>query len=266
MTQPELTPGGLGLAALLILFNAAISIRLRLGLEKMLFLSALRCVLQLLLLGIVLRWVFEAESPWIICGIMLGMACLAGYEAARRTGYRLKRMLPMTLVVMLVASLSITLFATQGVLGVSPWYEARYLIPILGMILGNALNGISLGLTTVLRGFRERRAEVELHLAHGATPREASRDVMRDAIRTGMIPILNSMVAAGVISIPGMMTGQILGGEEPKTAAYYQIFILFCIAGSVALGTTGVVYASLRLVFDDRWRLRIERIVKLEER
>lgn len=265
MIQPELTPTGLGLAALLILLNAAISIWLRLRLERLLFLAALRSVVQLLLLGLVLRWVFEARDPWIIGGIMLGMASLAGFEAARRSGFKLRRMLPMTLLVMLFASLSITLFATQGILQVTPWYEARYLIPILGMILGNALNGISLGLATVLRGFRERRTEVELRLAHGATPREASRDVLRDAIRTGMIPILNSMVAAGVISIPGMMTGQILGGEEPQTAAFYQIFILFCIAGSVALGTTGVVYASLGLVFDDRWRLRVERIRERDE-
>jgi putative ABC transport system permease protein len=260
MSSIEITVGQLGLAALLILLNAGVSIALRLHLGRQLLLAAVRSVLQLLLLGQVLGWVFHSESPWAIGLIMLAMSGLAGIEAVRRTGLRLERLMPMTVLVMLIASLSITLYATQAVLRIEPWFAPRYMIPILGMLLGNMLNGVSLGLESVLRGFRERREEVELLLAHGATPREASRDVLRRAVRTGLIPILNSMVAAGMISIPGMMTGQILAGEQPEQAAYYQIFILFCIAGAVALGTTGAVYSSLGLAFDKRWRLRPERI------
>jgi len=256
----DLSPLQLGLAACLILINGAISVLLRLGLERQLLLAAIRSVGQLLLLGMVLRWVFESDNPWLIGLIMLAMACLAGIEAVRRAGVKLPGLMPLTVAVMLTASLSITAFATQVVLKVEPWYAPQYVIPILGMLLGNALNGISLGLESALRGFREQRFEVELLLAHGASPREASRGVMRRAVRTGMIPILNSMVAAGVISIPGMMTGQILAGQAPDRAAFYQIFILFCITGAVALGTFGVVQASLGLVFDKRWRLRIDRI------
>lgn len=147
MMTIELSPTQLALAALLILLNAGISILLRLKLEKQLFLAALRSVLQLLLLGLVLRSVFESDSPWAIGLIMLAMASLAGTEAVKRTGFRLKRLMPMTVLVMLIASISITVFATQGILQVEPWYAPRYLIPILGMLLGNALNGISLGST-----------------------------------------------------------------------------------------------------------------------
>jgi putative ABC transport system permease protein len=133
------------------------------------------------------------------------------------------------------------------------------------MILGNALNGVSLGLETALAGFARDRERVELLLAHGATRREASRDVVRRAVRTGTIPILNSMIAAGLIAIPGMMTGQILSGEPPMSAARYQILILFCIAGAVALGTIGVVLVAERLVFDERDRLRAERIERVSK-
>ena len=172
----------------------------------------------------------------------------------------MKGIYPLAVTVMLVSSLAVTFYGTQVVLQVDPWYAPRYLIPILGMVLGNALNGVSLGLDTVLEGFRRERDQVEMLLAHGATRREAAMPVVRRAIRTGMIPILNAMVAAGLISIPGMMTGQILAGEAPFPAALYQIFILFSIAGGVALGTCGTVLGATALVFDDRDRLRTDRI------
>ncbi len=260
MATIVLTPLDLGLAALLLLANAAIAIRLRLPIGRRILFASVRAVLQLTLLGLVLAWIFDTNRPAIICAWMTVMAMLAGWEAVRRTRHRVRGMVPLSIGVMLASSMAITLFATQVVLEVEPWYAPRYLIPILGMVLGNALNGVALGLDTCIAGFVRERERVELLLAHGATPREASRDVVRAAIRTGMIPILNSMVAAGLISIPGMMTGQILSGEAPQAAATYQIFILFCIAGGVALGTLGVVYGSARLVFDERMRLDVGRI------
>ena len=167
--------------------------------------------------------------------------------------------------VMVTSSMAITAYATQLVLRVEPWYEPQYLIPILGMVLGNTLNGISLGLDASLAGFRDERARLECLLAHGASARRAARGVLRRAVRTGLIPVVNMMVAAGAISIPGMMTGQILAGEEPWSAARYQLFILFAIAGGTAAGTVGVVLWSLRLVFDERQRLRVDRIQALED-
>jgi putative ABC transport system permease protein len=252
----ELSALDLALAASLILLNAGVAIALRLGLGRRILFASARAVLQLTLLGFVLGWVFAQRDARIVLGLMVAMALLAGFEAVRRTSHRVRGLHLWTLSIVLSSSMLVTLFATQLVLGVEPWYEPRYLIPILGMVLGNALNGVSLGLETSLAGFLRERARVELLLAHGASPWEASRDVVRDAVRTGMIPILNAMIAAGIISIPGMMTGQILSGEDPRSAAAYQVFILFCIAGGVALGTLGVVLASVRLVFDRRMRLR----------
>lgn len=255
-----LDSGDLVLAALLILINAGLALWLSLRITRRILVASLRSVIQLSLLGLLLRWVFDLDRPAIVVAVMAAMALIAGFEAVRRTGHRVPGILPLSLLVTLVSSMAVALYGTQLVLRVSPWYSPRYLIPILGMILGNSLNGISLGLDSALGAFRNERERVEMLLAHGASRTEASRDVVRNAIRTGMIPILNTMIAAGLISIPGMMTGQILSGEEPHAASAYQIFILFCIAGAVALGTLGAVFGVTRLVFDGRDRLRAERI------
>lgn len=256
----ELGPLQLGLAALLILLNAAISMRLQLGLGRRLLLASLRSVVQLSLLGLLLAWVFSVQGPWAVLPLMVLMALIAGFEAVRRTTRRVPGIYGASIGVVMATSMAITFYGLVAVIGVEPWYAPRYAVPILGMVLGNTLTGISLGLETTMRGFDRDRAQVELLLAHGATRKEASREVVRGAVRTGMIPILNAMVAAGLISIPGMMTGQILAGQDPASAARYQLFILFSIAAGVALGTMGVVLVVARLVFDGRERLRPERI------
>ena len=261
MTGPiDLGPLQLGLAALLILLNAAISLRLRLGLGRRLLLASVRSAVQLSLLGLLLAWVFSVQGPSAVLPLMVVMSLVAGLEAVRRTTRRVRGIYAASIGVVLTTSMAITFYGLVAVIGVEPWYAPRYAVPILGMVLGNTLTGISLGLETAMEGFDRDRARVELLLAHGATRREATRDVVRGAVRTGSIPILNAMVAAGLISIPGMMTGQILAGQDPASAARYQLFILFSIAGGVALGTMGVVLVITRLVFDERDRLRTDRI------
>lgn len=260
----ELTLSDLGLAALLILANAGIDLTLRLGLGRRLLLAAVRATVQLALLGMVLGLVFETEGPWAVLGVTLVMACVAGVEAVRRGSRRISGIFAASVAVMLASSFAVTAYGLLVVLDTpGAWYAPQYAIPLLGMVLGNALNGVSLGLDAALEGFDEDRHRVELYLAHGATRRQASAPVLRRAVRRGMIPILNAMVAVGVISVPGMMTGQLLAGEDPNTAARYQLFILFAIAAGVALGTVGVVLAAERLVFDERDRLRVDRIRKV---
>lgn len=250
----------LALVALLLGLNAAVSIGFQLGLERKLAIAAARALVQLLLLGMVLEFVFESATAPLVLAMMIAMCLLAGWEAVQRTTHRARGMGALSAGTLLACGMGVTFYGTTAVIGVAPWWEPRYVIPILGMMLGNTLTGVSLGLETALAGYRERQQEIELLLAHGATRAEAARGVVRRAVRTGSIPILNAMAAAGLISIPGMMTGQILGGEDPFDAALYQIFIFFSIAGSTALGTLAVALLSRRLVFDERDRLRVERI------
>jgi putative ABC transport system permease protein len=119
---------------------------------------------------------------------------------------------------------------------------------------------VSLGLDSALVSFDEHRDRVEASLAFGATRWEAARPVVANAMRTGLVPILNAMSAVGLVTIPGMMTGQILGGTDPVQASRYQILILFLIAASTAMGVGISVLGAARMAFDAQHRLRPERI------
>jgi putative ABC transport system permease protein len=136
------------------------------------------------------------------------------------------------------------------------WYDPQYVIPLLGMILGNTLNGDTLGLTGLTDSLALKREQIEALLALGATRWEASRETVRQAVRTGMIPMINSMMVVGLVSLPGMMTGQMLSGVAPLEAVKYQIVIMFLIASATALGVFSVVLLSYRRLFNAHHQFR----------
>ena len=109
------------------------------------------------------------------------------------------------------------------------WYEPRYLIPLAGMLFGNAMNGAALAGERLANKIKQNRLEIETHLCLGATPSQAIASYQKEAIRTGLIPTLNNMMVMGLVSLPGMFTGQVLGGSNPRDAASYQILILYAI-------------------------------------
>jgi len=260
MGPPVVDGWGLGLAASLLCINAGLSLWLRLGLERALGVAALRAAVQLSLLAMVLEPVFSIAHPAAVVGLVLVMVLLAGREAARRTSRSYAGMGWVTLVAMGGGAGLTAVIGTGWILRADPWWEPRYLIPFVGMILGNTLTGVSLGLDTVLRALDEQRSTVELRMALGASPWEACRPLVADATRTGMLPIVNAMSVAGLVTIPGMMTGQLLGGSSPSVAARYQVLILFLITAAVGVGVGVAVITTLRLLFDARWRLRLERL------
>ncbi len=263
MTGPvDLSWIDLALAASLVLINGLISVALGLGMERTLAVASLRTVVQLLLLGAILAPVFAWAHPALVALVALVMVSAAGWESVRRTQRRYRGQLVHALGTILLGAGTTVIFANAVIIGVDPWFSPRYLVPLLGMILGNSLTGIALGVDRVLAELDEGRARVEYLIARGATAWEAARPAAREAVRTGMTPIVNSMSVVGVVSIPGMMTGQILGGTEPALAARYQILIMFLIAAAVAVGVTGGVLLSVRAMFDADGRLRTERITR----
>ncbi len=262
-----LTYWQLAVAASLIGVCAAISLWLRLGLERRLVIASVRTVAQLLLIGLVLQWIFRPGQPWpIVAALMLTMTTIAGLAAVGRTRRRYGGIWLDSLVSMWASSWLITSVALFGVLQVQgrpgPWYQPQYAIPLLGMILGNTLNGISLGLDRLGEELANRRDEVETLLALGATRWEAARGPIRRAIRTGMIPIINSMMVVGLVSLPGMMTGQLLAGADPQQAVKYQIVIMFLIAAGTSLGTMSVVLLGYRRLFTADHQFLPGRLVK----
>lgn len=256
----ELTAGQVAVAALLILVNAAISLALRLGMERRLLVAAVRTIAQLALIGLVLDRVFAIGRVGIVITLMTAMVLVAGVAAVRRTERRYPGIWLNAVVSMWASSWLITAVALFGIVRVRPWYDPQYAIPLLGMILGNTLNGISLGLDRLTQELEVRRDQVETFLALGATRWEAAQDPVRRAVRIGMVPIINSMMVVGIVSIPGMMTGQMLAGVDPLSAVEYQIVIMFLIASGTALGTVGVVLLGYLRLFNERHQFLFQRI------
>ncbi|MDX1624269.1 MAG: iron export ABC transporter permease subunit FetB [Gemmatimonadota bacterium] len=248
----DLTVGQVAIAAALIVVNAVVSIALKLGMERRLAVASVRTVAQLALIGLVLEWVFAARSWPVVLGLAAVMALVAGVAAVRRNERRYPGIWFNSLVSMWASSWLIGAVAVFGVVRVEPWYEPQYAIPLLGMILGNTLNGIALGLDRLTEELTARRDRVETLLALGASRWEAAREAVRRAVRTGMIPIVNAMMVVGIVSIPGMMTGQLLAGVDPAEAVEYQIVIMFLIASGTALGTVGVVLLGWHRLFNHR--------------
>ena len=262
MSFIRLTPADLALAALLVLALAALSFRLKLGVSRQILVAALRTTVQLLLVGLVLRAVFEnVYWGWItlIAAVMLlaaGREVMARQKRPLRGGWGFG----VGTLSMFVSSFAVTILALVVIIGGDPWYAPQYAIPLLGMLLGNTMNGVSLGMGRLTESAWQQRAVLEQRLLLGQSRQEAISDLRRDAVRTGMIPIINSMAAAGIVSLPGMMTGQILAGSPPVEAVKYQILIMFLIAGGTGFGVMASIGITARRLFDDRHRLRLDRL------
>ncbi|MEW8043809.1 MAG: iron export ABC transporter permease subunit FetB [gamma proteobacterium symbiont of Phacoides pectinatus] len=258
----RLTPQDLAVAALLILLTAALSRRLRLGVEGRLVWAGGRSIVQLLLLGVVLKTLFAQANPLLIGLLALFMLAVAGYEVMARQQRRFSGAwgIGIGTLSMFVSSFSLTLLATRLVIGVEPWYTPQYLIPLLGMLLGNTMSGVALALNNLTENAVRQRGEIEARLILGHGWECAIEEIRRTALRTGLIPIINAMAAAGVVSLPGMMTGQILAGSPPLDAAMYQIMIMLLIAVGTSLGAIVAVWIASRRLFDERQRLRLDRL------
>ncbi len=264
MNVISLGPLDLGIAATLLLLLAGTSLYIGLGLEKRILISGLRMTVQLLLIGLVLKFLFARVSFPLVFVLSLFMLLVAGYEVWARQKRRLRGGTGYLISTgsMLVSSFSVTFLALTVMIGVDPWYTPQYAIPLLGMLLGNTMNGVALSSDRLTTEVYNQRGVIEQRLLLGQTWQEASADIRRDCMRTGMIPIMNSMAAAGVVSLPGMMTGQILGGSSPLDAVKYQILIMFLIAVGTGFGVVTAIWLISRRLFDERQRLVLECLVE----
>lgn len=262
MNVIALQPLDLVLAALLLVALAGLSLRMRLGLAQPIAIAAARTTVQLLLVGLVLRAVFaNARLGWVaLIGAVMLIA--AGWEVTRRQKRRLAGWWGYGIgaVSMFLSAFTVTILALNVIIGPDPWYSPQYAIPLLGMMLGNSMNGIALGLDNLTSAVGVQRASIEGRLMLGQTWLEAIAPIQRESLRVGMIPTINAMAAAGLVSLPGMMTGQILAGSPPIEAVKYQILVMFLISGITGLGAILSVRLSARRLFDDRHRLRLDRL------
>eukprot|EP00128_Syssomonas_multiformis_P011726 Colp12_sorted_trinity150504_noHs@5325 len=250
--------------ACLMVINVIISFALKLKLEIQLVIATIRTVVQLLILGYLLTPIFSENKPYWSALLMMGMILLAAREAWAKPKYSYPWLFRDVLVSIFFPSVGILLIGLTAIIREDPWWDAQYMIPMMGMLLGNCLNGISLALNYCLTQFTTQKKHIEGLLARGATKWEAAFPVMQEALKTGMIPTINSLNIIGLVSIPGMMTGQILGGTEPQQAARYQMIIMFMIAATGVLGLVCAVYLAVHAVFDSHHRLLTD--IKLVKR
>ena len=259
-----LTPLDLGLAATLLVALALFSIKMRLSLAGQIITAGLRTTAQLLLIGIVLTSLFEHVHLGWLAAISMIMFLVAGREVMSRQGRRFVGLWGFSIgaVSMFISSFSITILTLTVIIRINPWYEPRYAIPLLGMMLGNIMTGIALGLDRLTQTSWQQQLVIESRLMLGQEWKEAIADIMKESIRSGLIPIVNAMAVAGLVSLPGMMTGQILAGSPPLEAVKYQILIMFLISAGTGFGTIAAVWIGARRLFDDRQRLRLDRLKK----
>ncbi len=266
MTYMPLSIWDLVLASLLILINGGLSVYYRLGMERHLFISVTRMVVQLTAIGFVLKFIFAQTSPLWTLVLAFFMVAVAGREVLARQSYQFKgwQAYALSTTTLLVVGILTTLFAVVTVINSQNWYTPQYFLPILGMILGNSLTGIAIGLESLVTSAKRDQLAIEARLALGHDRFEALAHIRAQALKTGMMPIINSMSASGLVSLPGMMTGQILSGVDPVEATKYQILIMFLIAGATAMVTLLTVIGAIYMLTDERHRLVLSVLKKRE--
>ena len=223
MSVISLTVWDIAAVSVFVLLNGLLSLRLSLGIERQLLMAAIRMVVQLSAVGAILTLLFSvATLPWTLL-MALVMVLFAGREITARQHRRLAGRWGYGLgtATMTIAAATLTLVALLGSLRPEPLYDPHYAIPLFGMLLGNAMTGISLGLDTLTTAAIRERAAIEARIALGATRLNALRPAMQEAMHRGFMAMINAM--AGVVSLPGMMTGQLLAGVAPAEAVRYQI-------------------------------------------
>ncbi len=248
---PPVGPGlffiGLALAA---------SLWLRLGLTRELLVGTLRTFGQLYLMGYALLYLFAWRLPWLTLLVFAGMVFFAARIVNGRVRGKGPGVFGPVLAAMLLSYLAISYLVAAWVVGSDPWWEPRLFLPLAGMVVGNAMNAVALALERLFAEVKNRRELVELLLGLGAEPAEALAPATREAVKAGMIPSINSLMGVGLVFLPGMMTGQILGGADPLTAIKYQIVVMLMIVGSATLGSVLAVLLARPRLFTKAAQLR----------
>lgn len=254
----QLAPWDVLLAAGFVLLAGIVSVLFRLGILGRLGIASVRTAVQLLLAGLALEAVFGFDRVWLVLLLAAVMIALAGREILRRLTVSVPGVGLDAVATMAASSFVVAVTVTGVIVGAKPWWTPPLFIPLLGMILGNSLTGISLALERFFSTCASERPRIETRLLLGATGHEAVQPMVREAIRAGMIPTLNSMAIVGVVSLPGMMTGQLIAGADPMDAVFYQIVVMYMLAAATSIGASIVVLLARRRLFTPDLALRDE--------
>jgi putative ABC transport system permease protein len=263
ISPTRLVLSAVGLFALLIF-----SYFLQVGIEKKIVVGLIRSSLQLFLLGyLLLNLLFSLSSPFLIVCYLLFMISIAALEATNRQHRTYVGHYKDSFVACLIGGGCIGLYGNALVFAPSPWWSPHVMIPTCGMIIGNSVSGPAIAVERLLSEVSEKSYEIETRLSFGASYLESILPIIRTSLSAALTPTLNQLAIIGLVSIPGMMTGQLIGGTPPLIAAEYQLAILYLITSTSAVSTViSIILAVRNAIFDLKaHRLTSSRIIKTKK-
>ncbi|ACL70312.1 ABC transporter permease [Halothermothrix orenii] len=245
-------------AYIFILFLLMIVKTQKIGHEWEIILATGRMTVQLILVGYVLTYIFNHPDIFLSLGVLALMELFAIHNIFSRVKSEINKKLKYLITIAMVTGTGTSIaFFTFIILNLKPWYLPQYIIPISGMLIGNSMTGITLGVEGLTGGIKDNKEMIENALMLGATPELSTRDIANRAFYNALLPTLNSMIGMGIIFLPSMMTGQILAGASPLVAIRYQLAIMLGITGSVTLTVYILVRWGARTYFNKRAQLEL---------
>ncbi len=235
----------------ILILPILISLTYKLRVVKNLLISVLRMTVQMGLVGFYLDFLFRYNRLWLNLLWVIIMMFAANFTLVKRAQLNLRHFFFATSAGLAAASFTVGIFFIVFTVRPDPFYDAPYVIPIMGMILGNCMRGNILALERFYSSIRKNEKEFLTYLLMGATLREAVVPYMRESIRPALAPQLSTMATLGIVSLPGMMTGQILGGTSPLIAIKYQLAVMIAIFTAIALSTFINIFISMKIAFND---------------
>jgi len=259
--QPHLGYGNVGIAAAFIVLDVSLSFLLKLGVGTSLLISAVRCVAQLSVMGLVLDKIFALKNPLGVFGLAALLILLGTLETTiDKCKTRFRYMFPSVLLAFICSVMPISIIGSIFAIKNVPFWTPEQYVPILGMLCGTTISALVVVIAATLKELHDNRDKTETMLAMGASRYEACLPIARDALTLALTPVINQMSVLGIISIPGLMSGAILGGSSVEQAAKLQMIMMFLIASSTALATIVITVLALLIVVDPEHRLRSDRI------
>ncbi|NCG52862.1 iron efflux ABC transporter permease subunit FetB [Serratia fonticola] len=253
MNQHNITNESLGLSMLLVIVAILISHKEKLALEKDIIWSICRAVVQLVIVGYVLKYIFDLDNGILTVLMVLFICFNAAYNAKKRSKYIDNAFTISFIAITAGATLTLVVLVLSGSIAFTP----MQVIPISGMIAGNAMVAVGLCYNNLGQRFKDQQQKIQEMLSLGASPKFASAALIRDSIRASLIPTIDSAKTVGLVSLPGMMSGLIFAGIDPVKAIKYQIMVTFMLLSTASLSTIIACYLAYRKFYNQREQLMV---------
>lgn len=252
-SQINVSNWSLALAFVLVVISLGISYRQKLGLEKDTIISVARAIIQLIIVGYLLKFIFNLDN-WLVTIVM---QLFIVYNAARN-GKKRSQGIPGAFYIswwglLLSTTVTMSILVLTGVLKFEPYQ----MIPVTGMVAGNSMTAVGLVYRSLNQQFRDQQGQVFERLALGGSPKLAASSIVHEAIRTGMQPTIDTVRTYGLVSLPGMMSGLIMAGVDPIHAIKYQIMVVFMLLSATGISSVFASFMAYRKFFNEHWQLQL---------